>query len=191
MSNERDNYEVVDGEIVHGKIINDGTDGNDIEIENPVNVKRQWSAAEKQKRAIALKLAGASYKSIAENLGYADSSGAHKAVSRGLKASLQENAGELRKIHYGRLEHMLMLVWPQVNTGDLSAVNTGLSIMDRMEKLYGLNAAEKIDVSAGPRETLIVADGEKDQYIENLRAAIEEEEADEKNIQDAEVVEDQ
>jgi hypothetical protein len=187
MTNKRDDFEVKDGEIVHGKIVEDGSDGGEIVVDNPVNVKRQWSAQERQKRAIALKLAGASYKSIAETLGYADSSGAQKAVSRGLKASLQENAGELRKIHYGRLEHLLMLVWPQVNNGDTNAIHTGLAIMDRMERLYGLNAAEKLDVSAGPRETVIVADGDKEEYIESMRKAIEEEEAD-KNVKDAEVV---
>ena len=187
MTDKRDDFEVVDGEIVHGKIINDGSDGSDIVVDNPVNVKRQWSAQERQKRAIALKLAGASYKSIAETLGYADSSGAQKAVSRGLKASLQENATELRKIHYGRLEHMLMLVWSQVNTGDANSIHTALAIMDRMERLYGLNAAEKLDVSAGPRETVIVADGDKDQYIEQMRKAIEEDD----DIKDAEVVEEQ
>ena len=59
--------------------------------------------------------------------------------------------------------------------------------MDRMERLYGLNAAEKIAVSTGPRETVIVADGDKEAYIQALREAIEN---DAKPIIDAEVIED-
>lgn len=168
-----------------GVILNDGTDGEEIEVQDPIPLRRKMSAAEKSKRAISLKLAGASYKEIAENLGYADPSGAQKVVSRGLRKSLQENAAELRRIHYSRLEHMLMIIWPDVNVGDAKSMNTALNVMDRMEKLYGLNAAEKVDITAGPRETVIVAEGGKDEYIESLKAAIEEEERD---IVDAEVL---
>jgi hypothetical protein len=176
-----------EGELVFGKILNDGSDGEPIEVERPVPMKTKISAQEKQKRAMSLKLAGASYAQIAENLGYADASGAHKAVAKGMNNSLQETSSELRKIHYGRLEHMLMLLWPDVNKQDHGAMHTSLQIMDRMERLYGLNAAEKIDVSSGPRETVIVADGDKEAYIQALREAIEN---DAKPIIDAEVIED-
>ncbi len=170
-----------------GQIINDGTDGNEIEIANPSRVRAKMSGMERSRRAIALKLAGASYAQIAENLGYHDASGARKAVVRGMKSSLQESSTELRRIHYGRLEHMLMLVWPDVNKGDLQSMQAALNVMDRMERLYGLNAAEKIDVSHGPRETVIVADGEKTAYIDALKQAIEEEH----DIVEAEIVEDE
>ena len=173
---------------IYGEILNDGSDGGDIVIDNPVPLTVKMSSQEKQKRAIALKLAGASYAQIAESIGYADASGAYKAVSRGMKNSLQESAGDLRKIHYGRLEHMLMLVWPAVNQGDSSAVSSALQVMDRMERLYGLNEAQKVDITAGARETIIVADGEKSEYIKALREAIEE---DSQDIVDAEVVEDE
>ncbi len=172
---------------IYGKIVDDGSSGGDIIIDNPVPLTVRMSSRERQKRAMALKLAGASYAQIADNLGYADASGAHKAVARGMKSSLQENAGELRKIHYGRLEHMLMLVWPAVNQGDSQAVGTALQVMDRMERLYGLNAANRIDVSTDSRETIIVADGEKNAYIQALKEAIAE---DGREIVDAEIVED-
>jgi len=191
MTEDADRLSSADGasadDTIYGEILNDGSDGGDIEINNPVPLTVKMSSKEKQKRAMALKLAGASYAQIAENLGYADASGAHKAVARGMKSSLQESAGELRKIHYGRLEHMLMLVWPAVNQGDSHAVNSALQVMDRMERLYGLNAAEKVDITASARDTIIVADGEKEAYIKALKEAIEE---DGHEIVDAEVVED-
>ena len=190
MQEDADRLSAADGasadNTIYGKIVDDGSSGGEIVIDNPVPLTVKMSSREKQKRAMALKLAGASYAQIAENLGYADSSGAHKAVAVGMKSSLQENAGELRKIHYGRLEHMLMLVWPAVNQGDSHAVNSALQVMDRMERLYGLNAADRIDVSTGPRETIIVADGEKEAYIQALKEAIEE---DGHDIVDAEIVE--
>lgn len=161
---------VIVPEVVYGRILDDGTSGGEIEIENPVPLRHKMSVGEKTRRAMALKLAGASYAAIAQQLGYSDPSAARKAVQRGMKASLQENAGELKRIHYSRLEHMLMLLWPDVNQRDLGAMSAALAVMDRMEKLFGLNAADKLEVSTG-RETVIVADGEKDSYIAALREA--------------------
>ena len=188
---DADRLDAADGasadDLIYGKIVDDGSDGGEIVIDNPVPLTLRMSSKEKQKRAMALKLAGASYAQIAENLGYADSSGAYKAVSRGMKNSLQESAGDLRKIHYGRLEHMLMLVWPAVNQGDSHAVSSALQVMDRMERLYGLNEAQRVDITAGARETIIVADGEKEAYIKALKEAIEE---DGHEIVDAEIIDD-
>lgn len=159
------------GEVVqYGRIINDGSDGGPIAIDQPTRLKKKMNIGEKTRRAMALKIAGASYAAIAQQLGYSDPSSARKAVMRGMKYSLQENSAELRKIHYGRLEHMLMLLWPDVNQKDLPSMNAALAVMDRMERLYGLNAAERIEVSAG-RETIILADGDKDDYIKALQEA--------------------
>jgi hypothetical protein len=190
MEEDADRLTTADGasaDTIYGRIVDDGSSGGEIVIDNPVPLTVKMSSKEKQKRAMALKLAGASYAQIAENLGYADASGAHKAVAVGMKSSLQENAGELRKIHYGRLEHMLMLVWPAVNTGDSHAVNSALQVMDRMERLYGLNEAQRVDITSATRETIIVADGEKEAYIKALKEAIEE---DGHEIVDAEIIED-
>lgn len=157
-----------DNETVWGEIVqaHDGT----LAINNPVALSRTMSSAEKTRRAMALKLAGASYAQIAMQLGYHDASGARKAVQRGMKSALQETAGELKKIHYGRLEHMLMLLWPEVNQRDLPAMSAALAVMDRMERLYGLNAAEKIEVGTG-MNTVILADGDKESYIQALEEA--------------------
>lgn len=156
--------------VEYGAIVNDGSDGLPIEIENPVPLRKKMSVGEKTRRAQALKLAGASYAAIAQQLGYSDASAARKAVMRGMKSALQENATELRRIHYGRLEHMLMLVWGDVNTRDLPSMNAALAIMDRMERLYGLNAAERLEVSGGS-DTVILADGDKAAYLAALEEA--------------------
>lgn len=157
-----------DNQTVWGEVI-EAHDGS-FAINNPVPLSRQMSGAEKTRRAMALKLAGASYAQIAMQLGYHDASGARKAVQRGMKSALQETAGELKKIHYGRLEHMLMLLWPEVNQRDLPAMSAALAVMDRMERLYGLNAAEKIEVGTG-MNTVILADGDKESYIQALEEA--------------------
>lgn len=157
-----------DNEVVWGEVIE--THDGAYTINNPVPLSRTMSGAEKTRRAMALKLAGASYAQIAQSLGYHDASGARKAVQRGMKSALQETSGELKKIHYGRLEHMLMLLWPEVNQRDLPAMSAALAVMDRMERLYGLNAAEKIEVGTG-MNTVILADGDKESYIQALEEA--------------------
>ena len=160
----------IEDETVWGEIADDGLNSGEIVVNNPVAVKRDMSSAERTRRAMSLKLAGASYAQIALNLGYHDASGARKAVQRGMKNALHETSGELKKIHYGRLEHMLMLLWGDVNNRDLASMSAALAVMDRMERLYGLNAAEKIDVTTGTN-TVILADGDKDSYINALREA--------------------
>jgi len=157
-----------DNEVIYGEII-EAHDGS-LSINNPVSLSRQMSAGERTRRAMALKLAGASYAQIAQNLGYHDASGARKAVQRGMKSALHESASELKKIHYGRLEHMLMLLWPDVNQKDLSSMSAALSVMDRMERLYGLNAAEKVEIGSSSN-TVILADGDKSSYIKALEEA--------------------
>jgi len=159
-----------DSEIIYGEIVDIGSDTQAPTINNPVALSHSMSGAEKTRRAMALKLAGASYAQIAQTLGYHDASGARKAVQRGMKSALHETAGELKKIHYGRLEHMLMLIWPEVNQRDLPAMSAALAIMDRMEKLYALNEAQKLDIGVG-RETVILADGDKESYIQALEEA--------------------
>jgi hypothetical protein len=168
LSNIEDGH--MEAETVWGEIADDGLDSGEIVVNNPVAVKRDMSSAERTRRAMSLKLAGASYAQIALNLGYHDASGARKAVQRGMKNALHETSGELKKIHYGRLEHMLMLLWADVNNRDLASMSAALAVMDRMERLYGLNAAEKIDVTTGTN-TVILADGDKDSYINALREA--------------------
>lgn len=159
-----------DNEIIYGEIVDSGEQSGNIVINNPVALSHSMSGAEKTRRAMALKLAGASYAQIAQQLGYHDASGARKAVQRGMKSAMHETASELKKIHYGRLEHMLMLLWPEVNQRDLPAMSAALAVMDRMEKLYALNEAQKLDIGVG-RETVILADGDKESYIKALEEA--------------------
>lgn len=156
---------------VWGEIVDGGGDDPEPQVINPIPLKKKMSVGERTRRATSLKLAGASYASIAQTLGYNDASAARKAVMRGMDSALQENAAELRKLHYGRLEHMLMLLWPDVNQRDLASMGTALGVMDRMERLYGLAAPDKLDVTAGTRETVIVADGDKESYLKALEEA--------------------
>jgi hypothetical protein len=107
------------------------------------------SATEKQAKALALRKAGVSYVGIAEALGYSSGSGAFKAVSAGLKKTLQEPADELRKLELARLDDMLKAIASHVSAGSLTAIDRAIKIQERRAKLLGLDAPSRQDVTSG------------------------------------------
>jgi hypothetical protein len=67
---------------------------------------RRLLAAEKQRRALEMKIAGAILEQIAAEVGYKSPSGAYQAIQAALKATLQPPADELRRLQYERLERL-------------------------------------------------------------------------------------
>ncbi len=106
--------------------------------------QKELNALEKQMQALELRKAGVSYSRVAEVLGYASASGAHKAVSSALKKTLQEPAAELRTLEIERLDAMLSAIWASVKQGQYGAQDRALKIMERRAKLLGLDAPVKI-----------------------------------------------
>ena len=111
--------------------------------------QKELNALEKQMQALELRKAGVSYARIAEALGYASGSGAHKAVSSALKKTLQEPSDELRMLEIERLDAMLAAIWGSVKQGQYGAQDRALKIMERRAKLLGLDAPVKADVTSG------------------------------------------
>lgn len=104
-------------------------------------------ALERQRRALELKIAGATYREIAAALGYGDGSAAYKAVQAGKRLGFVEPAAELRQIESDRLDRLQRAVWTNAVKGDLPAVNAALKISDQRAKLLGLNAPQRTDVT--------------------------------------------
>ena len=94
-------------------------------------------------------LAGATYQAIAEQLGYANAKGAHKAVASAMKLTLCEPAEELRELEVARLDAMLLALWRRVQSGDEKAIDRALKIAERRAKLLGLDAPQRLE-QAGP-----------------------------------------
>jgi len=101
---------------------------------------RRIQAKERQRQALELRKAGATYEDIASKLRYASATGAHKAVVRAMQAIIEEPAQEVRKIEIERLDRMLLSVWGQVRDGNLGAIDRVLRIMERRARLLGLDA---------------------------------------------------
>jgi hypothetical protein len=114
---------------------------------------------ERNKEALALqmRLAGRSYQAIANALGYADHSGAYRAVERALVRVTAEPADELRKIELERLDQLYRWTMEEATTDHLhfyqgvptgfldsaprlKAMELALRIMERRSKLLGLDA---------------------------------------------------
>lgn len=99
-----------------------------------------------------MRLQGYTYEEIADKLGYADSSGAYRAVKRAkeqVKDAAVENAEEILRMELDRLDRMQRGLWKEAIEGSPGAVDRILKIMERRAKLLGLDAPDAVDLSVG------------------------------------------
>lgn len=107
---------------------------------------RRIDATEKQRQALTLRRAGASYESIAEKLGYKSPSGAHKAIISALQKTLKEPAEELRTLELQRLDTAQLAIASDVQRGDLYAIDRWIKLINQRCAILGLNAPVEIKV---------------------------------------------
>jgi hypothetical protein len=103
---------------------------------------------EKGQQAIKLRMAGATTKQIATQLGYANESGAYKAIMRELEQTthkMSESTEAVRQLELKRLDQMQFPIWNQVMAGDTGAISTALRIQERRASLLGLDAPKQIE----------------------------------------------
>lgn len=111
------------------------------------------TARQRERQALDLRAGGATFARIGQALGVTPQ-GAHKAVSRALKATVKEIAGEadkLRALDAERLDTMLAAVWPAVVDGDLGAIDRAVRILDRRSRLLGLDLRPPEVAAPAPR----------------------------------------
>lgn len=120
---------------------------------------RQVAARAREVEAVALRLQGCSYSTIAERLGTTKSV-AHAAVARSLErtaSTLQETADALREIELARLDALLLGVWVRATSGDVPSVGAAIRIAERRAKLLGLDAPVRREVSGPDGSPLVPA----------------------------------
>lgn len=101
---------------------------------------RKIEVAEKQRQAIELRKAGATYDEIAVQLGYAGRQGAYKAVISALAAITREPALEFKALELERLDKLWSTYWPQALAGDTKAADKCLDISKHRCKIEGAYA---------------------------------------------------
>lgn len=111
------------------------------------NSDRQVQALDRTSRALELRKSGATFAHIANELGYANESGAYKAVMRALKKTLQEPADEVRMLEVERLDSLLNGLWQRRHVPEIT--DRILRIMERRAKLLGLDSPVRSDVTSG------------------------------------------
>lgn len=101
---------------------------------------KRVTARLKGMKALEMRAGGATYQAIADQLGYADPSGAYGAVERALQATIQEPADKVRNLELRRLDGLWLRAWTRFAGGDMTAGPLCLKIMERRARLLGLDA---------------------------------------------------
>src|SRR5262245_39333378 len=129
-------------------------------------MRNQPSVVERQRRAVELRCAGATYDEIASALGYSNRKSAWKAVDAALKKTLKEPTDQLRQFERSRLDQMQKAIWPKVLQGEPRAIEVALRISERRARLEGLDCPEKREIT-GPESRPIEMKTENTVKIDN------------------------
>jgi hypothetical protein len=108
---------------------------------------RRTDAAARAVEALGMRLAGSTYEQIADTLGYADKSGAWRAVEGELKELRQERARDVLDLELARLDALLAGSWAKALDGDHRAVANVLRIQERRAKYLDLD--RPVDATEG------------------------------------------
>lgn len=103
-------------------------------------------AAERRKKALALRLTGATLQEIADHNGTAVST-VHSDIDRALGDIPRQEADALRAQEVERLDRLQRAIWGKALQGDLPTIDRVLRIIDRRAKMLGLDAPQQVEVS--------------------------------------------
>ena len=99
---------------------------------------------DRELKVLELRRAGLTWQRIAEQVGYADHSGAYLAYKRAIKRTQQQPADELRTQELDRIDRLQLAAWPKAMQGDTQSINTICRLMERRARLLGLDMPVKI-----------------------------------------------
>jgi len=130
----------------------------------------------KHDKAVELRRRGKNLDQIAQELGYANRSGARKAVLAGLARHGVEDADELRRVQSARLEELVETLWDRALTGEEKAVGMLLSVFTRQAKLLGLDRPSLVEVGGDAQILVEFSPALQNQVVEDPELIIEVEE---------------
>ena len=116
------------------------------------------AGAERQRKALVLRMAGATFQAIADALGYGNRSSATDAITRALRDTTpKELTDEVRRIENERLDRLWGPMYVKALKGDHLAVDRCLRIMVRRAALNGLDAPIRVRQAVITKEDIEVA----------------------------------
>ena len=107
----------------------------------------------RQARAVELALEGRSYDDIAHAVGLANRGSAWRTVQKALHNRVVAGVDELREMEVDRLDKLQATVWPQVEAGNVKAIDAVMKIIDRRCRILGLYAVPQ--AAPGPIRTIV------------------------------------
>jgi len=102
---------------------------------------RRIQAAERQAKAVQMRMEGANYEAIGREIG-TTAMGAHKAVTKWLdtvRNQTAETAAQMLTVELARLDELQSSLWQDAKAGKLPVIDRVLAISDRRAKLLGLD----------------------------------------------------
>ena len=118
---------------------------------------------EKERKVLEYRRGGLTFDLIAERLGYASASGAHKAYLSACNRIVYEDVVEVRKSEMDRLDIAQAAIWGDLTDTQNTDANTRarlvlalIKIMERRARLLGLDMPTKaqVEVSIYDRDTI-------------------------------------
>lgn len=134
---------------------------------------RSITTAERDAAAARLKAENWTYQQIAEELGFADKSGACRAVQRALKAATVPAANALRLREFARLELLWESLEPAIEAGDVKAITEARKISESLRRLFDLDGpADPTEPDDAERNAVDKLLAEAWRIVENEQAKI-------------------
>lgn len=106
---------------------------------------RRIRSVERQKQALELRLAGASFEQIGQALDYSCASSAYRAVQAAIAKVPEPAVQEYRLINTWRLNRLRINNWQNAQSGDPKAIEIELKIQQEEARLLGLYAPTKTE----------------------------------------------
>lgn len=109
------------------------------------------AAAKKRTQAIALRIAGVDWATIADRVGYRSAGAACTAVKEAMEANLKEQdagADELRALTVMRYDRLQAAYWSDAVKGDKKAADVVLKCLAGRAKVEGTEAPTRLNVEA-------------------------------------------
>jgi hypothetical protein len=119
-------------------------------------------------KALERRLSGATYASIATEMGYASEAGPRNAIDRMLGRIEAEGVAQLRQLESMKLDALQSACWEQAVAGDLDAIKTLLQVHAARVKLLGLAAPVAVDVSMRQRSPGEILEDYKRELLASL-----------------------
>jgi hypothetical protein len=103
-------------------------------------------------QALDLRIGGATFAQIAQQLGWANESGPYKAVVRTLERMAKEPSEAARALELRRLEAMTLAIWPRVMKGEIDAQAEARHQVELRSRIQGFLAVPppQLTVNVGP-----------------------------------------